>query len=364
MEQKEGAPPSYNSFKRAAEALPPGWVEMKDPKSGKLFYVNHDSKITTWDRPGAMQEPVLPPSYSEVAANQVPATIAAASVDLNEKQAVTSWIVIGQKVRIKKSYQEVSAKEMGTVTSTNANGTVEALFKRKKILFDEGEVSEWLEPWGGESDEGASSHVIQLPASIDFKEKEAKPPVLFKSPIVAGQKMRIKKNYGDISAYEAGIASVINPDRSVEVLFGRRKVVFDENEISEWLEPWGGQSKEFANPYVARPYESASPREGPSAPQKRPSPYGSPQRAYGAQPPEYGEQQPSYAAQHPAIGAQQPSYGAKQLGAYGQPPAYNTPSVAYPMPAAYHASGASQAPIAKPNWSNKKQPASKGSGVC
>jgi len=308
MEQKEGAPPSYDSFKRAAEALPPGWEEMKDPKSGRSFYVNHNSKITSWDRPGVTQKPVLPPSYSEVAVNQVPATIAAASVDLNEMQAEltsqsTSWIAIGQKVRIKKNYEEIGADEIGTVTSTNADGSVEALFKRKKILFDEGEISEWLEPWGGESDEGASSPI--LPASIDYKEKEAKPPVLLKSSIVAGQKVRIKKNYADILAYEVGTASAINPDRSVKVLFGKRKVEFDENEISEWLEPLGGQSKEFDNPYVARPYASASPREGPISPPKRPSSYGAPQPVYGAQPPVNGEQHPSYS------GARQSSYGAQ-----------------------------------------------------
>merc|ERR1712060_279209 len=127
----------------------------------------------------------------------------------------------------------------------------------KKILFEEREISEWLEPWGGETNEGASSPNIALPSSIDFNEKEAKLADLFTSPIVAGQKVRIKKNYEDISAYEVGTAIAINPDRSVKVLFGRRKVEFDENEISEWLKPLGNQSKELANPYVARPYENS-----------------------------------------------------------------------------------------------------------
>jgi len=130
MEQKEGVPPSYQARSTAVAALPPGWEEMKDPRSGKTFYVNHITKSTTWDRPVA-EAIAAPPSYSAVA-------VAPTSVDFYKKAAkpaaqFTSRIVVGQKVRIKKQYQDISAKEIGTAVSTNPNGSVEILFGRRKI---------------------------------------------------------------------------------------------------------------------------------------------------------------------------------------------------------------------------------------
>jgi len=330
MEHKEGAPPND---------LPPGWEEMKDPKSGKLFYVNHNSKITTWDRPGVAQKPVLPPSYREVTQTQMPSTVAPASFALNKEQ--TSRIVIGQKVRIQKRYEEINANEIGTVTSTNDDGSVEAIFKGKKIGFDEDEVSDWLEPYEGESNEGARSPIFAPPAN---NEKVAEPYVLCTSPIGVGQKVRIKKKYQEIRAFEVGTISAINPDGSVEVLFNRRKIEFDKIEIPEWLEPLGVQSNEVANPYVAKPYENSG------------AIFNSPQ-----------SQKPSHAARKSAYGqsahgARHPLSRAQQSGEYGPPAAYNTKPVAYQEPGAYNppvayqASGASQAPIGYPNKSYEKEP--------
>ena len=37
----------------ASNALPDGWEESTDPKSGKTFYINHLERKTTWDRPCA-----------------------------------------------------------------------------------------------------------------------------------------------------------------------------------------------------------------------------------------------------------------------------------------------------------------------
>lgn len=34
-----------------AADLPPGWEEMRDPRSGRMYYVDHENQITTWDRP-------------------------------------------------------------------------------------------------------------------------------------------------------------------------------------------------------------------------------------------------------------------------------------------------------------------------
>ena len=35
----------------AAGGLPAGWEEKTDPASGKKYYVNHERKVTQWDRP-------------------------------------------------------------------------------------------------------------------------------------------------------------------------------------------------------------------------------------------------------------------------------------------------------------------------
>ena len=35
----------------AAGGLPAGWEEKTDPSSGKKYYVNHERKVTQWDRP-------------------------------------------------------------------------------------------------------------------------------------------------------------------------------------------------------------------------------------------------------------------------------------------------------------------------
>ena len=34
-----------------AGGLPAGWEEKTDPSSGKKYYVNHEQKVTQWDRP-------------------------------------------------------------------------------------------------------------------------------------------------------------------------------------------------------------------------------------------------------------------------------------------------------------------------
>ena len=34
-----------------AGGLPAGWEEKTDPSSGKKYYVNHERKVTQWDRP-------------------------------------------------------------------------------------------------------------------------------------------------------------------------------------------------------------------------------------------------------------------------------------------------------------------------
>jgi len=150
-------PPSYAAAEKPA--LPPGWEEMKDPSSGRLFYVNHNTKTTSWERPvAAPAKPAAPPSYNAFAqaAAPVAAPVAAPSDGVYAAAAkpaqFTSRITVGQKVRIKKGYQNVQAKEIGTAVSSNNDGSVEIMFGRNKIGFLETEILEWLEPWGGKPD--------------------------------------------------------------------------------------------------------------------------------------------------------------------------------------------------------------------
>lgn len=43
----------YDNQIHQAAPLPQGWEEMRDPQSGRIYYVDHDRQITTWDRPNA-----------------------------------------------------------------------------------------------------------------------------------------------------------------------------------------------------------------------------------------------------------------------------------------------------------------------
>jgi len=167
FDEKKQTLPSYENRANASKVLPPlppGWEELKDPSSGKLFYVNHNKQTTTWDRPEPVKpKPAGPPAYNLFAHRSgslgIPEQVdddkvKAKPVDMYEAQAkpaaqFKSRIVTGQKVRIKKGYQQVNAKEIGTVVSANPDGSVEIIFGRKKIGFAESEILEWLEPWGG-----------------------------------------------------------------------------------------------------------------------------------------------------------------------------------------------------------------------
>jgi hypothetical protein len=52
---------------KAAQELPPGWVEAKDPTSGASYFYNQSTGTTQWDRPGAplnTMQHQAPPSSS------------------------------------------------------------------------------------------------------------------------------------------------------------------------------------------------------------------------------------------------------------------------------------------------------------
>jgi len=376
MEQKEGAPPTYYAPPSAAEALPPGWEEMKDPQSGKLFYVNHNTKTTTWDRPVAAPKPAAPPSYNAVAQRAVPAA-APASIDFYAKQdkpaaQFTSRIVVGQKVRIKKGYEQVNAKEVGTAISANPNGSVEILFGSKKIGFEEREIQEWLEPWGAPSVNVAQPYAASEPNSYSAAQREGPvgaqlQTIIFTEPRM-GLEFQLENGYFVISKVHMGFEAARK-----RVGIGMRMIsIKDANgdlvrgSTAQQLAGYMGQAPRPVTIVFATGYgpvqQSVYDRNAYYAPKRVAAaapaaygaqPYGAQQPAYrsqpsyGAQQPGYGVQQPAYGAQRPAYGAQQPAYGAQQPGAYGSQAANNRAPVAYQAPGAYQAAAVNQAPEGK-----------------
>lgn len=56
-------PSSSGNGQSSSDDLPDEWEEMTDPTSGRKFYVDHVRKITTWDRPVARSKPNDSPAY-------------------------------------------------------------------------------------------------------------------------------------------------------------------------------------------------------------------------------------------------------------------------------------------------------------
>jgi len=56
-------PASVKPLVEPVEVLPPGWEQREDKQSGRIFYVNHETKVTQWNRPEAVVLEVSPPSY-------------------------------------------------------------------------------------------------------------------------------------------------------------------------------------------------------------------------------------------------------------------------------------------------------------
>ena len=42
---------SYNSFNPQSERLPPGWEMRRDPTTGWNYFIDHNTKTTTWEDP-------------------------------------------------------------------------------------------------------------------------------------------------------------------------------------------------------------------------------------------------------------------------------------------------------------------------
>ena len=65
----------------ASDALIVGWVEIVDPSSGNLYYLNEETNETSWERPSAIQ-PVTPPVSTPILAPEEPETEVNTAADL------------------------------------------------------------------------------------------------------------------------------------------------------------------------------------------------------------------------------------------------------------------------------------------
>ena len=57
--------PSTDNSAACDRGLPPGWEAKSDPGSGRVYYVNHATKQTQWERPGAAPSaaPAVAPKF-------------------------------------------------------------------------------------------------------------------------------------------------------------------------------------------------------------------------------------------------------------------------------------------------------------
>merc|ERR1719166_956286 len=49
--QQESIRRSANKLDYIASTLPSGWEQRKDPRSGRVFYIDHNTRQTSWDPP-------------------------------------------------------------------------------------------------------------------------------------------------------------------------------------------------------------------------------------------------------------------------------------------------------------------------
>jgi len=153
--------PGYESA--TLPPLPHGWEKLID-KDGRVFYANHVTQTTQWDRPVDAPpriEYAAPPVVA--AAPPPPARVAAKAA-----RKFSLRIVAGQKVRILKRYNKVLARTIGQVIVTNPNNSVVVDFGNdREVGFSQDEIAEWLEPWGPVQ---STSDVRQQPIVIVFYE--------------------------------------------------------------------------------------------------------------------------------------------------------------------------------------------------
>eukprot|EP00584_Thalassiosira_punctigera_P012125 CAMPEP_0172558152 /NCGR_PEP_ID=MMETSP1067-20121228/77533_1 /TAXON_ID=265564 ORGANISM="Thalassiosira punctigera, Strain Tpunct2005C2" /NCGR_SAMPLE_ID=MMETSP1067 /ASSEMBLY_ACC=CAM_ASM_000444 /LENGTH=536 /DNA_ID=CAMNT_0013347441 /DNA_START=40 /DNA_END=1646 /DNA_ORIENTATION=- len=54
--QQQQQPTTAASSTLPLPLLPEGWEEMTDPRSGRIYYIDHERQITTWDRPSVSSD--------------------------------------------------------------------------------------------------------------------------------------------------------------------------------------------------------------------------------------------------------------------------------------------------------------------
>lgn len=134
--------PGYGSA--TLPPLPEGWEKLRD-KDGRVFYANHVTQSTQWDRPVDAPPRLEYASPPVVAAAPPPA----ARVARKSIRKFPARIVAGQKVRILKRYNQVLARTIGQVVVTNTDNSVVVDFgDDREVGFKQREIAEWLEPWG------------------------------------------------------------------------------------------------------------------------------------------------------------------------------------------------------------------------
>lgn len=59
-----------SSILRTTEGLPPGWEKGVDPATGKIFFIDHNTKSTMWDLPQSVKDYVIKNSQIHIQQQQ------------------------------------------------------------------------------------------------------------------------------------------------------------------------------------------------------------------------------------------------------------------------------------------------------
>jgi len=155
--------PGYESYVQVP--LPDGWQMLRDT-NGRVFYANHTTKTTQWNRPVAAS---CPDEY------KAPPVIAAAPPRPAKAEKVErkfdSRLVAGQKVKILKRYNNVAPQSIGQVIRRKLDNSVLVNFGTEiDVCFLEGEIADWLEPWGPGPILKVLPSLANQPLEISFNE--------------------------------------------------------------------------------------------------------------------------------------------------------------------------------------------------
>ncbi|KAH3759631.1 vacuolar protein [Pelomyxa schiedti] len=105
--------PVSQSQPASKTALPPGWEEGFDPSSGRVFYIDHNNKITSWTPPvSASVRPPQTPSHS----TGISQSLFGGPTSFPSQPLSASWVAPGTPVPSPFSTPTPSATPLGTKT--------------------------------------------------------------------------------------------------------------------------------------------------------------------------------------------------------------------------------------------------------